>query len=249
MSTKILNLAVLLLLAVSLSACSTWDRLSAVGTEPQMTKVGNPTERSGYTPVSIPLPEKQTAANNPNSLWQAGSRSFFKDQRAAQVGDILTVIINIDDSAAMKNTSARSRKNKEGAGFSNALGLERIVNRILPGDDGSQNLAALESETSNKGSGEIDREEEIKLRVAALITQVLPNGNMVLHGKQETRVNFEVRELQVAGIIRPQDINFDNTVQYDKIAEARISYGGKGHISDVQQPRLGSQVLDIILPF
>ena len=238
-----------ILIIASLSACSTWDRLSSIGAEPKMSNVGDPTKRTGYTPVSIPLPEKQMVENNPNSLWRAGSKSFFKDQRAAQIGDILTVIINIDDSAAMKNTSTRSRKNKEGAGFSSALGLERIVNRALADEDGSSNLAGLESSTSNKGSGQIDREEEIKLRVAAIVTQVLPNGNMVLHGKQETRVNFEVRELQVAGIIRPQDILFDNTVNYDKIAEARISYGGKGHITDVQQPRLGSQVLDILLPF
>jgi flagellar L-ring protein FlgH len=81
------------------------------------------------------------------------------------------------------------------------------------------------------------------------VTQVLPNGNLVVQGRQELRVNFEVRELQITGVIRQQDISSTNTVSYTKLAEARISYGGRGQLTDVQQPRYGQQLLDIIAPF
>ncbi len=79
--------------------------------------------------------------------------------------------------------------------------------------------------------------------------QMLPNGNMVVAGRQEVKVNQELRELRVAGIIRPQDINMNNTIPYEKIAEARITYGGDGSISRQQLRGYGEGVVDIVLPY
>ena len=177
------------------------------------------------------------------------ARAFLKDQRAARVGDIVTVTIQISDKAEMTNTSKRSRNNKEAAGLPSFLGYESSLNAILPNAVNPASLIDLNSNAANEGVGSVKRDETINLRVAAIVTQILPNGNMVIHGRQETRVNFEVRDLQIAGVIRQEDITSDNSVRYDKIAEARISYGGRGHITDVQQPRYGQQVLDILMPF
>jgi len=236
-------------LPLVLGGCNALTRLSEVGEAPKMTEIVNPAARSNYRPVSMPMPEPESVVRSPNSLWRTGARAFFKDQRAARVGDILTISIEIKDEAEISNSTIRTRSNSDKAGVGGFFGYEASLNRILPEAVDPSNLVDLSSTLSNQGTGKIDRDESIKLKLAAVITQVLPNGNMVLQGRQEVRVNFEVRELQIAGIIRPEDIKTDNTISYDKIAEARISYGGRGHISDVQQPRYGSQVLDIFLPF
>ena len=97
--------------------------------------------------------------------------------------------------------------------------------------------------------GSVRRNEKLTLRVAATVLDVLPNGVLAISGSQELRVNFELRELLVTGLVRPADISRQNEVTYDKIASARVSYGGRGQISDVQQPRIGQQVADILLPF
>lgn len=245
------RLSVLVLASLPLLAggCNALNRLAEVGDAPKMSEIENPAAKSNYRPVSMPMPEPESVVRSPNSLWRAGARAFFKDQRAARVGDILTVTIEIKDEAQINNTTSRSRTNADKAGMGGFFGYESSLNRILPEAVDPSNLVDLSSSLSNQGAGKIDRDETIKLKLAAVITQVLPNGNMVLQGRQEVRVNFEVRELQIAGLVRPEDIKTDNTIAYDKIAEARISYGGRGHISDVQQPRYGSQVLDIFLPF
>jgi flagellar L-ring protein precursor FlgH len=249
LSRTIVTGATALALAASLAACGAGERLANVGKTPQLTAIENPTLLPGYQPVSMPMPAPELGEQQPASLWRQGSRAFFKDQRASRVGDILTVLISIEDEAEIDNESSRSRDNSEGLGLDHFLGYEGELTNILPSAVDPSNLVQADSESDSTGSGSIKRSETIELRIAALITQVLPNGNMVLQGRQEVRVNNEVRELQVAGIIRPEDITAVNTVAYDKIAEARIAYGGRGHITDVQQPRYAQQIYDIIAPF
>jgi len=242
------SLAVAVVLtSVLLGSCSAIDRLKSVGEKPELSEIKNPTAQPGYKPVQMPMPAPQPATYSPNSLWRNGSRAFFKDQRAMQVGDILTVMVKIADNATIANETQRSRASKEDSGITDFIGSKTIKNpatSILPGRiltaDGT-------SSTDNKGS--VDRKEALLTNVAAVVTQVLQNGNLVVEGKQEIRVNFEIRELIVAGIVRPEDIQSDNTIDSTKIAEARIAYGGRGQITDVQQPRYGQQVMDIILPF
>jgi len=228
-------------------SCAAIDRISKIGEAPKLSSIDNPTAAPGYKPVQMPMPTPQPASYNPNSLWRNGSRAFFKDQRARQIGDILTVIVNFTDKAAIANETQRSRSNTEDSGITDFLGSKTIKNpatSLLPG-----RLLTADSTMSNDGKGSVNRQEALQTNVAAVVTQVLPNGNLVVEGKQEIRVNFEIRELIVAGIVRPEDIQSDNTIDSSKIAEARIAYGGRGQITDVQQPRYGQQVLDVLLPF
>ena len=194
------------------------------------------------------MPTPMPASYSPNSLWRNGSRAFFKDQRAHQVGDILTVKVKITDKATFENETSRSRKNTEDSGVDNFFGKNKLfppLNSVsVPGK-----IFTADSQGSSDGKGTVDRKEELQTNVAAVITQLLPNGNLVVEGKQEIRVNFEIRELIVAGIVRPEDIESDNTIDSSKIAQARIAYGGRGQITDVQQPRYGQQALDVLLPF
>jgi flagellar L-ring protein precursor FlgH len=250
MSIRTLRAVLLASVALGLGACNTAERLAAAGQSPEQSRMLNP---AAFQPnVNMPMPAEPAVDRPPNSLWRPGARAFLSDQRASRVGDILTVTINVADAAQIQNTTARSRTNTENAQGQGMLGYELIWNRILPGQTGSANPAALlntGSSNSNQGAGSVNRAETVTMLLAATVTQVLPNGNLVIQGSQEMRVNFENRVLQIAGVIRPQDVRSDNQVPYDRIAEARISYGGRGQITDVQQPRWGSQVLDAIFPF
>jgi flagellar L-ring protein FlgH len=244
---SMLQLFIACALAMFAANCSSIERLKNVGEPPPLGPIQNPTTKAGYRPVQMPMPAPQSAVYNPNSLWRSGSRAFFKDQRAHQIGDILTVLVKITDRAQFENETQRSRSNKENSGVDDFLGskaLSPAAQKLLPG-----RILTADSNSSSEGKGSIDRKEELLTNLAAVVTQVLPNGNLVIEGRQEIRVNFEVRELIVGGIVRPEDIQSDNTVESTKIAEARIAYGGRGQISDVQQPRYGQQVLDVLLPF
>jgi flagellar L-ring protein precursor FlgH len=245
---KRIALAGTMLSVVSLAGgCSGIDRLSQIGEEPRLSSIDNPTTQPGYKPVQMPMPKPETVSYNPNSLWRNGSRSFFKDQRAHQIGDLLTVTVNITDQANFANETQRSRTATEDSGITAFLGSSLLGQRaqsVLPG-----RFLTADSTMGTDGKGTITRQETLQTNVAAIVTQVLPNGNLVVEGKQEIRVNYEKRELIVAGIVRPEDIQSDNTIDSSKIAQARIAYGGHGEISDIQQPRYGSQVMDVLLPF
>ena len=237
----------LLVIVCATGGCSAIDRLSQIGEKPKLTEIENPTTQPGYKPVQMPMPKPQQASYNANSLWRNGSRAFFKDQRAARIGDLLTVTVNITDKANIANETQRSRTNKEDSGITDFIGAQTLgaqAKKVLPG-----RILTADSTASSDGKGSVARQEALQTNVAAVVTQVLPNGNLVVEGKQEIRVNFEIRELIVAGIVRPEDIQSDNTIDSSKIAQARIAYGGRGQLTDVQQPRYGQQAMDILLPF
>jgi len=235
---------------LSLGACSTVDKLNSVGQPPSMTPIMDPRDRNGGRAITMPMPRQEQVAYQPNSLWAAGARSFFKDQRATKIGDIVTVMIDISDKAEVSNKTSRSRKSDETADLTNLLGFEKTAGQMLLPDGFDPTAAvSLGSDSSTDGQGSVNRNEKVELTVAAVVTQVLPNGNLVLEGHQEVRVNFELRDLSVSGIVRPEDISATNEVKHTQMAEARISYGGRGQITDVQQPRYGQQVVDILFPF
>src|SRR5260370_5618350 len=244
---RIILTSALLATAAVASGCSSIDRLSQIGEKPKLTEIENPTAQPGYKPVQMPMPKPEQASYNANSLWRNGSRAFSKDQRAARIGDLLTVTVNITDKANIANETQRSRTAKDDSGItdfvaSKTLGVQ--AQKIRPG-----RILSADSRSYSDGKGSVTRQEALQTSVAAVVTQVLPNGNLVVEGKQEIRVNFEIRELIVAGIVRPEDIQSDNTIDSSKIAQARIAYGGRGQITDVQQPRYRQQVMDVLLPF
>lgn len=244
-----LKAAALMTAMVSLSACNALTRLSEVGSGPEVSAIQNPTQKANYQPVTMPMPQPVAPPPNANSLWRPGSRAFFKDQRAKEVGDILTVAVSINDSASFETSLARTRDSSEAAGITGLFGFENSLDKFLPDSVDPANLVGTTGASTNSNSGKTGRTESMTVNMAAIITQVLPNGNLVISGKQEIRVNYELRELSVQGIIRPEDISSSNSVTYDKIAEARIHYGGRGVASDVTQPRYGQQLMDVILPF
>lgn len=251
---NVLNAGIGIGLSLMLAGCGTMgERIGNIGKDPQLSQIAinNPLPQTPPGTLSVPMPEQRAEARNINSLWVAGRQTFFKDQRAHQVGDILTVMIEMDDKAEIDNETKRSRAGVENLNMPEMLGIpqSKLVNKFLPSALNPLNPLEETSNSSHTGTGSVDRKEKIKVKVAATVTQLLPNGNFVISGRQEVRINAEVRELLVAGIIRPEDIANNNSIGYEKIAEARISYGGRGQITDMQQPRYGQQFWDIVSPF
>jgi flagellar L-ring protein precursor FlgH len=229
-------------LCVLLGGCATDVR--EIGREPKLTPVG-----AGLRPDRVAIlsePPPPHAYRRGNSFWQDSSADLFRDPRAMRVGDVMTVKIAIKDKASFDNTSERSRDSKRNLNFDTSYDL---AYPFLKGTGEGKIDSSINSGTATKGQGTITRSESIELLVAAVVSEVLPNGNLVISGTQEVRVNQELRVLSVAGVVRPRDIATDNTISYDKIAEARISYGGRGRITEVQQPGWGHQLVDILLPF
>jgi flagellar L-ring protein precursor FlgH len=243
----LLKITAILTLTAALAGCNTMDRLADVGNAPRLTAIEDPTAMAGYVPVRMPMPEAIADTYQPNSLYRMSAKGFFKDERAHRIGDILTVMVTINDNAQIDNATQRARSSSNSAGLGGILGA--AVTNISAGAIDPSGAVNITSGMKDTGNGSVNRSETLQTSVAAVVTQVLPNGNLVIEGRQEVRVNFEVRDLIVAGIVRPSDIQANNTIPSSKIAEARIAYGGRGQITDVQQPRYGQQVMDAILPF
>ncbi|HEX2801649.1 MAG TPA: flagellar basal body L-ring protein FlgH [Phenylobacterium sp.] len=236
--------AVLAAVILPLGACST---IKEAVKGPDLAPVGYPAALAPMDQRIINRDMVQPATAN--SLWRRGARTFFIDQRAGRVGDILTVEINIDDNAKTTNTTSSSRTSGVTAGVPHLLGLESSLGKILPGGFDPANALSTTSKSSNDGAGAVNRAEKISLTIAAVVSAVMPNGNLVIQGTQEVRTNAELRQLTVAGIVRPEDISAANTIKHTQIAEARISYGGRGDISRVQKTPAGQSLIEKFSPF
>ncbi|MBD8678429.1 flagellar basal body L-ring protein FlgH [Sphingomonas sp. CFBP 13720] len=255
------DVAVVVSGALLLSGCGAVGRLKQVGRAPALSAVdssdapwieeslgrrGGPRRDAPANPADLSVAlAPPAAAPATASLFRSGAGAFLGDQRAARTGDILTVRINVADKAEVGNSTARSRGGSEAAGVSALLGLEKL----LPGSLDPSKLAATDSKSDYNGSGTISRSETINMTMSAIVTGVLPNGNLIIRGRQEIRVNYELRELIMTGIVRPQDIGRDNSIRHTQIAEARISYGGRGQLTQAQQARWGQQIYDALFPF
>jgi len=237
---------ILLALPFALMACTSLDE---VGRAPQFSPLQDSFAHSAMYAVPIPDEVTRRAPSDDSSLWEAGRTSLFGDRRAGGRGDILTVVIEIDDSAQMRNSTDRDRNGTESMGVGSLFGIPQRLNTNLPEGANMADAVSTQSASTFAGSGTVTRAEKLTLRVAATVVEELPNGVLRIEGQQEVRVNFELRELIITGYVRPVDISRQNEITYDKIAGARISYGGRGLISNAQQPRYGQQIADVLLPF
>ncbi|AIF81534.1 flagellar L-ring protein FlgH [endosymbiont of Acanthamoeba sp. UWC8] len=250
---------ILLLSLSSLTACDIMaNRLANVGRPPEFNKVNTYNDyiqQEQYLKAKAAQSEQQSSieptaqGKAANSLWKPGSRAFFRDLRARAIGDILKVNITIQDKAKLDNKTTKTRSGSTSAGMPSLFGFENKVKNILPDAVNPSKLLNVTSNDNNTGEGKVDRQETINTTVAATVIKILPNNNLYIKGSQEVRVNFEVREVTIEGIVRPEDISTENAVTLDQIAEARVSYGGRGQLSEYQQERLGRQILDIVAPF
>jgi len=220
-----------------------------IGSPPSFTLASEAPEARAMTQPGLPVTILEQRPVDASSLWSPSRVSLLGDRRAVVRGDILTVVIEIDDSAEISNSTDRSRTGSESLSVPGLFGLPQRLDQRLPEGASSSELVGLDSQSSSSGDGSVRRNEKLELRIAATVVNVLPNGVLSISGSQELRVNFELRELLVTGFVRPEDISRQNEITYDKIASARVSYGGRGQITDVQQPRVGQQVLDAVLPF
>ena len=232
-----------------LSGCAMSNRLTDTGSAPPLTQVQNPTQLPSYQPVTMPMPQPTKPgipSNQSNSLWQTGAKAFFKDQRAKNIGDILTVVVNFNQTSKFDEKNERERESKEKSQLNAFFGASKDLEKagLEP-----PTLIDLSSKPETKSKGKIEKTTNIVTTLAATVTQILPNGNLVIWGRQEARLNNEVKEVQITGVIRPEDITSSNTIPLEKIAEARLSVGGRGQLSDLQQPAWGQQILDIVTPF
>ena len=231
------------LMASLLGGCfQTVDELNRA---PPLSPVG-----TGIVPdntVVGPMPVTPPTYVTRTSLWQDGAADLFKDARATRVGDLITVKISIKDQASFNNTMSANRDSTVEMNFTETANLTWMKN--LNVQSTGQIDPKVQSTTHAAGQGGVSRSESIDLRVGAIVTCVLPNGNLIVSGRQEILVNYELRELIIAGIVQPGDIAADNSIFYDKIAEARISYGGRGRTMEVQQPGWGQQLYNKLSPF
>lgn len=272
---RVARLACILMAASALTACAAGERLSYVGQPPPMSPMSDDPAIRGiaphpYAPQQQPhypaqaggqhvsssqmaaleaIAARRAESGNLNSLWRSNASTFFGDPRASQVGDILTVNIDIADRAQLNNQTNRARQTSENSNLLNFLGGEAALDQFFNDAIDPASLTSFGSNSSTRGSGSVNRSETITLTTAAIVVDVLWNGNMVITGRQEVRINNELRELLISGIVRPEDIASDNTIEHRKIAEARVSYGGRGHISDMQRPPVGQEVYNILWPF
>lgn len=234
------------LLFLSLAACGRSDHL---GRAPGFTPTMMNTEHMAMIEPGLPRTSEPARNRDQASLWSRNRESLLGDRRAAARGDILTVVIEINDKAEFQNSTRRARSGSEGMGISQLFGLPQRLQSGLPAGATVDPAVSINSTSAAEGDGTVKRNEKLTLRVAATIVDVLPNGVLSISGTQEVRLNFEIRELLITGFVRPEDISRQNEITYDKIASARVSYGGRGQLSDMQQPRYGQQLLDMVLPF
>ncbi len=231
--------------ALSLAACAS---VQETVRGPQLSAIAYP---SSLIPAKqeVLVPADGPRPASANSLWRNGARTFFHDQRASHVGDILTVLIVINDSAQVQDETVANRTASDQLGLTNLFGLESTLGRLLPKAFTPSTALNTNSAVASDGKGSVNRSEAISLTIAAVVSSVLPNGNLVIQGNQEVKINNELRQLTVAGIVRPEDITAANTINHTQIAEARVSYGGKGAIQSAQNPPVGQQLMTKFSPF
>lgn len=236
--------------ALMLCGCDLPQRLSSIGEAPQLSHIQDPTRLKGYQPITMPMPYGQDTipSGKTPSLWQTGAQAFFKDQRAYKIGDIITVKVHIDQDESIEMTPTINRQNQGIATYNSMFGLEKAAANAF-GAASTPNVLNVTSNPQLTGSAKYEVKDKMTFQIAATVVQILPNGNMVVDGRQEMRLVNEVREVMIKGIVRREDISASNTINSEKVSELRISYGGRGDLSDMQSFPWGQQIANKLLPF
>ncbi|MFL5284836.1 MAG: flagellar basal body L-ring protein FlgH [Rhodopila sp.] len=249
MNARTLASPVTLLCLIAFSGCDTFDHFQKPPDFSSPGKVNAIPATAANEPVirAANVPPLESATRG--SLWRPGSKAFFRDPRARNVGDLLTVAVNLQEQAEFANQTGLTRTTANSMSITNLFGIGTLIGHIPPkvaNTDPSINTAGSDS---TQGQGDVKRSENIVVNVAATVVRVLPNNNLEIAGSQEIRLNNELREMQIRGIIRPEDIGSGNTISSDRIAEARIAYGGRGVSSDLQRPTWGQDIINRAAPF
>ncbi len=198
----------------------------------------------------IMTPEEQAA--NPGSLYDdSGADFLFSDNRARRVGDI--VLVSIVENATAKN-KAETSTDKESTtefGVSSFFGKNKVgIGPLsIPGAVGDTPLLGTSSTTKFDGTGETKRENQFTATIACRVIKVLPGGLLQVEGARETRVNDEVQYIVLSGLVRPMDVDADNTVKSTQLANARLAYYGEGSVADKQKPGWFVRLMDNVWPF
>ncbi|PID45630.1 MAG: flagellar biosynthesis protein FlgH [Proteobacteria bacterium] len=205
------------------------------------------------TVVEIPEPleeiqtEQQLKRSN-GSLWSSNNRSLISDHKAHNVGDVVTIVISEKSSATRSATTSSGRDSSFSAAIPNLLGLEQSKT-ILNSNLDLSNLVNATFSNAFNGNGTTARSGNLTAMLSTQVIDVYPNGNFKIRGGKEVMVNNEVQIIYVTGIVRPIDITAANTVESNKILNARISYTGRGPLMDKQEPGWLTRTLDTIWPF
>ncbi len=198
---------------------------------------------------SLPMTEEKILPPNEGGIYSVKSKNLYQDNRARRVGDILLVKI-VETSSGKKSANTKtSRASSLTGGISSFFGFEQSL--LTKGGEHTPSRTSMDADLSSgfEGKAETSRDSVVSATISAKVMEVTMDGNLIIQGYREVRVNNETQHIILSGIVRPTDISQDNSILSSSIADARIEYNGTGTLADRQQPGWLANAIDVIWPF